>query len=98
MFGIDGPPRTRFECFEEYLFYGDSVSADDVAAIDAYVEPFPIVDYHGMYWDRQTKWYKPGVVSATHSNASGTPSSRWRARTSWTSAVSKCVAPRVGRA
>jgi hypothetical protein len=63
-FGIDGPVRSRFECFEEYLFHGDSVSADDLAVIDDYVNGFQVVDYHGSYWDKKSRWYRQGVRSA----------------------------------
>jgi hypothetical protein len=60
-FGIDGPPRSRFECFEEYLFTGDSISDADMAVIEDYMAAFPIVEFHGMFWDRRTQWYRQGV-------------------------------------
>jgi len=64
-FGIDQlGDLSRFEPYEEYLFYGDSVSQADLDTIDAFVEPLQVVDYHGMFWDRKTKWFTQGVRSA----------------------------------
>ena len=53
----------RFECFQEFVFYGDSVTDDDLATLERYVAQFPVTEYHGEYWNQRSKSFEHDVVT-----------------------------------